>query len=409
MEKEFDFESFKKEAVKDLLAGKQLSGPDGVLAPLIKQFLESALESELQNHLSEEKGSGKVNRRNGRTSKEVRSLSGGSFGLDTPRDRSGSFEPKIVQKRQMFLGEDLENKVVLMYARGMGYEDISAELYQIYGIEASAAFISQVTDKVLPLVDEWRRRPLEQVYCFTFLDAMHFRVRGENGRVESRMLYLVLGITPNGHKDVLGMYLAENEGAKFWLSVLDDLRSRGVEDLLIVSVDGLKGFEQAIRAVYPQAQVQQCIVHQVRHSAKFVCDKDLKEFMKDLKKVYQATNLSHAEDELDNLERNWKNKYPPVIKSWRDNWMTLSTFFQYPEPIRRVMYTTNLIEGFNRRIRKVTKTKGAFVSETALLKLVFLIIRETSKKRSSAYDNWGQIASQLFIIFGERAKIDIRN
>ena len=409
MEKEFDFESFKKEAVKDLLAGKQLSGPDGVLAPLIKQFLESALESELQNHLAQEKGVGNVNRRNGRTSKEVRSLSGGSFGLDTPRDRSGSFEPKIVQKRQMFLGEDLENKVVLMYARGMGYEDISAELYQIYGIEASPAFISQVTDKVLPLVDEWRRRPLEQVYCFTFLDAMHFRVRGENGRVESRMLYLVLGIGSNGHKDILGMYLAENEGAKFWLSVLDDLRSRGVEDLLIVSVDGLKGFEQAIRAVFPQAQVQQCIVHQVRHSAKFVCDKDLKEFMKDLKKVYQATNLSDAEGELDNLERNWKNKYPPVIKSWRDNWMTLSTFFQYPEPIRRVMYTTNLIEGFNRRIRKVTKTKGAFVSETALLKLVFLIIRETSKKRSSAYDNWGQIASQLFIIFGERAKIDIRN
>lgn len=409
MKEEFDFEGFKKEAVKDLLSGKQLSGPDGVLAPLVKQFLEAALEAELQSHLREEKSDGKANRRNGRMGKEVRTMSGGSFGLDTPRDRSGSFDPQIVQKRQMFIGEDLENKVVLMYARGMGYEDISAELYQIYGIEASPAFISQVTDKVLPLVNEWRRRPLEEVYCFTFLDAMHFRVRGENGRVESRMLYLALGITPAGRKDVLGMYLAENEGSKFWLSVLDDLRSRGVEDLLIVSVDGLKGFEDAIRAVFPKAEVQQCIVHQIRHCAKFVSDKDLRLFMKDLKKVYRAADRPSAERELDSLEVIWGKKYPPVIKSWRDNWERLSTFFQYPEPIRKVMYTTNLIEGLNRRIRKVTKTKGAFVSETALFKLVFLIIRETAKKWTTAYRDWGQIASQLFILFGERAKIDIRH
>jgi putative transposase len=409
MEKEFDFESYKKEAVKDMLAGKQLSGPDGVLAPLVKQFLEAALEAEMHHHIQEDRKSGKSNRRNGRMGKEVRSLSGGSFALDTPRDREGSFEPQIVQKRQVFIGEDLENKVILMYARGMSYEDISAELYQIYGIEASASFISQVTDKVLPLVEEWRRRPLEDVYCFTFLDAMHFRVRGENGRVESRMLYLVLGITPSGHKDVLGMYLAENEGAKFWLSVLNDLHSRGVNDLLIVSVDGLKGFEEAIRAVFPKAEVQQCIVHQIRHSAKFVSDKDLRPFLSDLKKVYRAADRASAERELDSLEVNWGKKYPPVIKSWRDNWERLSTFFQYPELIRKVMYTTNLIEGLNRRIRKVTKTKGAFASDTALLKLVFLVIREASKKWTTAYPNWGQIASQLHILFGERAKIDIRS
>lgn len=409
MEKEFDFESYKKEAVKDLLAGKQLSGPDGVLAPLVKQFLEAALEAEMHHHIQKEKKGGKSNRRNGRTGKEVRSLNGGSFALDTPRDREGSFEPQIVQKRQVFIGEDLENKVILMYARGMSYEDISAELYQIYGIEASASFISQVTDKVLPLVEEWRRRPLEEVYCFTFLDAMHFRVRGENGRVESRMLYLVLGITPSGHKDVLGMYLAESEGSKFWLSVLNDLHSRGVNDLLIVSVDGLKGFEEAIRAVFPKAEVQQCIVHQIRHSAKFVSDKDLRPFLSDLKKVYRAADRASAERELDSLEVNWGKKYPPVIKSWRDNWERLSTFFQYPELIRKVMYTTNLIEGLNRRIRKVTKTKGAFASDTALLKLVFLVIREASKKWTTAYPNWGQIASQLHILFGERAQIDIRS
>lgn len=409
MEKAFDFENFKKEAVKDLLSGKQLSGPDGVLAPLVKQFLEAALDAELQSHLVKEKSEGQVNRRNGRMSKGVRSLSGGSFALETPRDREGSFEPQIVEKRQVFIGEDLENKVILMYARGMGYEDISAELYQIYGIEASPAFISQVTDKVLPLVEAWRRRPLGEVYCFTFLDAMHFRVRAENGRVESRMLYLVLGINPSGHKDVLGMYMAENEGSKFWLSVLDDLHSRGVEDLLIVSVDGLKGFEEAIRTVFPKAEVQQCIVHQIRHSAKFVSDKDLRAFMRDLKKVYRAADRPSAERELNSLEVIWGQKYPPVIKSWRDNWERLSTFFQYPQPIRKVMYTTNLIEGLNRRIRKVTKTKGAFASETALFKLTFLIIRETTKKWTIAYPNWGIIASQLHILFGERAKIDIRH
>lgn len=409
MNKEFDFESYKNEAVKDLLSGKQLSGPDGVLAPLVKQFLEAAMEAELQSHMRSEKTTGKSNRRNGRMSKGVRCLSGGSFELDTPRDRLGSFEPQIVPKRQVFIGQDLENKVILLYARGLGYEDISAELYEIYGIEASPAFISEVTDKVLPLVDEWRRRPLDSVYCFTFLDAMHFRVRGENGRVESRMLYLVLGITPSGHKDVLGMYLAQTEGSKFWLSVLDDLRSRGVDDLLIVSVDGLKGFEEAIRAVFPKAEVQQCIVHQIRHSAKFVSDKDIRAFMRDLKKVYRASDRTTAEQELNSLEVNWGQKYPPVIKSWRDNWERLSTYFQYPEPIRKVMYTTNLVEGLNRRIRKVTKTKGAFASDTALLKLVFLIIREAAKKWTTSYHNWGQIASQLYILFGERAQIDIRS
>lgn len=359
-----------------MLLGKQLSGPDGVLAPLVKQFLEAALEAELGSHLQAEHSRGRINRRNGRMGKAVRSLAGGSFALDTPRDRLGSFAPQIVSKRQVFIGEDLENKVILRYARGLGYEDISAELRQIYGIEASPAFISEVTDKVLPLMEEWRQRPLEEVYCFTFLDAMHFRVRGENGRVESRMLYLVLGINPAGRKEVLGMYLAENEGAKFWLSVLDDLHKRGVDDLLIVSVDGLKGFEEAIRTVFPKAEVQQCVVHQIRHSAKFVSDADLRPFMQDLKKVYRAADRHGAELALDNLEALWGKKYPPVIKSWRDNWERLSTFFQ---------------------------------SQTALFKLVFLVIREASRKWTVCYHNWGQIASQLHIIFAERAKIDIRS
>lgn len=405
MEKGFDFEKYKQGAVEDLLSGKPMSGPDGVLTPLIKQFLEAALEAEVEAHVKKTKAESPANRRNGYTGKEVRSLAGGTFPLETPRDRDGSFDPQIVSKRQVFLGDDLERKVIKLYARGLGYEDICAELRDIYGIEASPSFLSEVTDKVLPLMEAWRRRPLEEVYCFTFLDAMHFRVRGENGRVENRMLYLVMGVTPAGKKDVLGMYLAEAEGAKFWLSVLQDLQSRGVRDLLIVSVDGLKGFEEAIRTIYPQAEVQQCIVHQIRHSCKFVSDKDVRPFVQDLKKIYQAPDRQAGEQALDELQVTWGKKYPQVIESWRTNWERLSTFFQYPDLIRRVMYTTNPIESLNRRIRKVTKTKGAFASETALFKLVFLVIREVTDNWTMSYQHWGQIAGQLHILFGERAKI----
>lgn len=408
MKTQFDFEEYKRQAVSDLLSGKkEIGGPDGVLAPLLKQFLEAALEAEVSSHLAENKEQGASNRRNGKTRKEVRSLSGGAFELETPRDREGSFSPQIVAKRQIFLGADLERKVLLMYAHGMSYEGISRELYQIYGIEASAAFISELTDKVLPLMEEWRRRPLEGVYCFVFLDAMHFRVRAETGRVESRMLYLVHGVLPNGRKDMLGMYLAPSEGAKFWLQVLSDLQQRGVEDMLIVSVDGLKGFEEAIRTIYPQSEVQGCIVHQIRHSCKFVSYKDLRAFMQDLKPVYNAIDEQQALQRLDQLEAKWGAKYAPVIKSWRENWLRLSTFYKYPQAIRKVIYTTNPIESLNRQIRKITKTKGAFPSENALLKLVFLIIEEMAVKWTVAMPNWGEISGQLHLLFGERAKINI--
>lgn len=410
MKEQFDYESYKKQAVEDLLSGKrELSGPDGVLAPLIKQFLESALEAEMSSHIRVSKTPQTPNRRNGKTSKEVRSLSGGTFDLVTPRDRDGSFEPQIVSKRQVFLGSDLERKVLLMYAHGMSYESISTELQQIYGIEASPAFISEVTSKVIPEMEKWRRRTLERVYCFVFLDAMHFRVRGESAAVENRMLYLVHGVRNTGHKEVLGMYLAPTEGAKFWLQVLSDLKGRGVEDILIASVDGLKGFEEAIRTVYPSAEVQGCIVHQIRYSCKFVSNKDLRAFVKDLKPVYTALDETQASQKLDELEQKWGKKYPPVIKSWRENWTRLTTFYNYPPVIRKVMYTTNPIEGLNRRIRKITKTKGAFPSETALLKLVFLVIDDISLKWRNVIQNWGEIASQLHIIFGERAKISISN
>lgn len=410
MKENFDFESYKRQAVSDLLSGKkEIGGPDGVLAPLLKQFLEAALESEISVHLQENSEQGQENRRNGKGMKRVRSLSAGTFDLQTPRDRQGSFSPKIVEKRQVFLGSDLERKVLLMYAHGMSYESISAELYQIYGIEASAAFISELTDKVLPLMEEWRCRALQPVYCFVFLDAMHFRVRTDSGRVESRMLYLAYGVAPNGCKEVLGMYLSASEGAKFWLQVLSDLQQRGLSDMLIVCVDGLKGFEEAIRTIYPHAEVQGCIVHQIRYSSKFVSFKDLRAFMNDLKPVYKAIDEQQGAAKLDQLEEKWGHKYAPVIKSWRDNWPKLSTFFKYPEAIRKIMYTTNMVESLNRQIRKITKSKGALPSEKALLKLVYLILEDISAKWTVALPNWGEISGQFHIIFGQRAQINISN
>ncbi|MBL7815341.1 MAG: IS256 family transposase [Saprospiraceae bacterium] len=408
MEKTFNFEHYKSEAVSGLLNGQPLTGKDGVLTPLIKEFLEAALAVELKAHLRASKDDGEENRRNGHMSKEVRSLGGGTFTLETPRDRMGTFEPKIVAKRQVFLGDALEEKILLMYAHGMSYESISNELRQIYGIEVSTGFISEVTDKVIPLMNAWRTRLLDRVYSFLFLDAMHFRIKGEGGRVESRMLHLVYGVTTEGKRTVLGMYLAATEGAKYWLQVLSDLKTRGVEDVLIVSVDGLKGFEEAIKTVFPKAVVQTCVVHQIRHSMKFVSDKDIKDFMGDLKNVYQAATREQAEDNLDILEQKWGKKYAPVISSWRNNWHKLSAYFDYPPVIRKVMYTTNAIEGLNRQIRKITKTKGAFPSETALFKLVYLVIDEISKKKTNNIPNWGEIAGQLHIIFGERADIDIK-
>ncbi len=408
MEKRFDFEQYKTQAVEGLLNGQPLTGTDGVLTPLIKEFLEAALAVELKSHLKTSKDYGASNRRNGHMSKEVRSLGGGTFELETPRDRMGTFEPKIVAKRQVFLGDALEEKILLMYAHGMSYESISNELRQIYGIEASAGFISEVTDKVIPLMNAWRTRLLDRVYSFMFLDAMHFRVKVEGGRVESRMLHLVYGVTTEGKRTVLGMYLAATEGAKYWLQILSDLKTRGVEDVLIVSVDGLKGFEEAIKTVFPKAVVQACVVHQIRQSIKFVSDKDMKTFMIDLKNVYQAVNRLQAEENLEVLDQNWGKKYAPVISSWRNNWQRLSAYFDYPPVIRKVMYTTNAIEGLNRQIRKITKTKGAFPSETALFKLVYLVIDEISKKKTNIISNWGEIAGQLHIIFGERADIDIK-
>lgn len=400
----FDFERFKQEAMEGLYAGKKAGGTDGVFAPLMKHLLESMLAGELENHLEEEKASGVSNRRNGKSKKTVRSMSGGSFELETGRDREGSFEPKIVPKRQLLITEELEGNVLSMYARGMGTRAISDYIREMYSMEISATEISRITDSVLPAVTEWRNRPLDAVYPFVFLDCMHYKIR-HNGSVETRAVYNILGVDIDGRKDLIGLYLSESEGAKFWLSVLTDLKQRGVEDILIACIDGLKGFPEAIASVFPKTRVQLCIVHQIRSSMKYVTDKEKKAVMQDLKPVYKAVNAEQGYERLLEFEEKWGKKYPLTVSSWQQNWDNLSTFFEYDGDVRRVIYTTNPIEGMHRQVRKITKTKGAFTSEQALLKLMYLVIREITKKWTMPIHNWGLTISQLFIKFGDRLRL----
>lgn len=402
---DFDFEAFQKEALKQLKAGKPITGKDGVLTPLIKRIVESALKGELDAHLESEPEQDN-NRKNGKTSKTVRS-DYGSFELETPRDRNSTFEPELVKKRQTTLGKSLDDKIIALYGLGMSYTDIAQHMEEMYGVEISPATLSAVTDNILPVVKEWQARPLEEVYPFVWMDAIHYKVR-DDGKIVSRAVYTILGLTVRGMKDVLGIYISESEGANFWLQVLTDLSNRGVKDILIASIDGLKGFSDAITTIFPKTEVQLCIVHQVRNSLKYVASKDQKAFLKDLKAVYRAATKDLAEQRLDELDSAWGKKYPIVVKSWRVNWEELSSYFKYPEEIRRIIYTTNVIEGFHRQLRKVTKTKGAFTNETVLVKLIYLAIKNIEKKWTMPPRNWGQTISQLSIFFEGRLKLDLR-
>ncbi len=399
----FDFESFKEEAMKGLYDGKKMGGTDGVFAPMLKHLLESMLEGELDHHLQENRASGEINRKNGKTKKTVRSLQSGHFELESGRDRNGTFEPKIVPKRQLIITDELEGNVIAMYARGMSTRDISGYVKEMYAMDISATEISNITDKVIPALNEWRNRPLESVYPFVFLDCMHYKVK-DNGSVQTRAVYNILGVNRDGRKDLIGIYLSENEGAKFWLSVLTDLKQRGVEDILVACVDGLKGFPDAIEAVYPKTQVQLCIVHQIRSSLRYVPEKDKKAVVADLKPIYQANSQDQGYEKLLEFDEKWGKKYPLSVKGWLDNWGNLSTYFEYSPDIRRAIYTTNAIEAMHRQIRKITKTKGAFTSDQALLKLVYLTIKDISKKWTMPIRNWGLTMQQLHIKFGDRIK-----
>lgn len=402
----FDFSQFQQEAIERLKSGQPLTGKDGVMTPLIKKILEAALEGEMEAHLSDCKEASHYNRRNGKTTKTLKTGTG-AFELETPRDREGSFEPEIVKKRQTILNESLDNKVLSLYALGMSYEAIVDHLEELYGLDVSPAKISQITDKLLPVITEWRNRPLEPVYPIVFLDAMHFKIR-EEGKVVSKAIYSILGVTPEGCKEVLGMYLSQSEGAHFWLMVLNDLRARGIDDILIASIDGLKGFPEAIAQVFPQTEIQLCVVHQIRNSLKYVLSKDQKAFMKDLKLVYKASSRDLAEHHLLELDEKWGKKYPAVLKSWQSNWERLSQYFKYPEDLRRIIYTTNIIEGFHRQIRKYTKTKGAFVSENALIKLIYCACQKVLEKWTQPMHNWALIISQMQIYFDGRLNMGLK-
>lgn len=400
--KKFDYEAFKKEAAERLKKGGSVLGRDGVFTPLFKEFLEEALEGELEAHIEEDP---EPNRKNGKGKKTVKTPNG-AFEIETPRDRNGTFEPELIAKRQKTLGVDLDRQIISLYARGASYGDIRDHLMDMYGLEASTATISRVTDKILPLLQEWRSRPLEAVYPFVWLDAIHYKVRHE-GRVITRAVYCIIGVNQEGYKDLLGLYIGENEGAKFWLQVLTDLHNRGVQDILIACIDNLNGFAEAIESIFPKAEVQLCVVHQIRNSQRYLSYKDLKPFMKDLQLVYKADTEEQAQRHLDQLDKNWGIKYPKVIESWKRNWTRLSRYFQYTKDIRRIMYTTNIIEGFHRQLRAITKSKGAFHSEDALMKLLYLAQENITAKWNRPLHNWNQTLAQLSIIFGDRLKLNL--
>lgn len=391
-------------ALEQFKTGKSLFGKDGAFAPMLKQFLEAALEAEMEEHLDESERS-LGNKRNGKGKKTIKSSSG-SFEIETPQDRQSSFEPQIVKKRETILADNLQDKIIGLYGLGMSMRDISSHIKEMYDTEISHTVLSQITDRIIPEVKAWKSRPLESVYCIVWLDAMHYKVRID-GKVEHRALYNILGINAAGKKEVLGMYVSESEGANFWLQVLTDLHNRGLKDILIACIDNLKGFSEAIQSVYTKTEVQSCIVHQIRNSLKYVASKDQKEFMRDLKLVYRADTKDLAEIELENLAAKWEHKYPIVVKSWQNNWEKLTTYFQYTVPIRKLIYTTNAVEGYHRQIRKVTKTKGAFTSDMALQKLVYLATKNIEKKWTSPLQNWSLTVQQLAIKFGDRLKLEI--
>lgn len=393
MSEEFDF----NKALDALRNGQDLTGKDGILTPLIKQLTEAALKAELESHLESDDA---VNRKNGTTKKTVKSSSG-SFELETPRDRAGSFEPQLIKKNQTHLTDEIERKIISLFTVGMSYRDIAAHIAEMYALDVSNATISAVTDKLIPELKAWQQRPLDSHYPFVWLDAIHYKVK-ENGRYGSKAIYTVLGLNMEGKKEILGLYLSQSEGANFWLSVLTDLQNRGVEDILIASVDGLTGFPEAINSIFPETEVQLCIIHQIRNSMKYVASKNQKAFMADLKPVYKALTKEAAETALDELESRWGAKYPIVIKSWRNKWQNLSVYFKYPEDIRRVIYTTNAIESIHRQFRKLTKTKGAFPNENSLLKLLYVGILNASKKWTMPIHNWSLTLSQLAIYFEGR-------
>lgn len=366
---------------------------------IIQEMLEAEMDASLGYAKNEKIDNNGENKRNGYSTKTVKSQFG-EFPVEIPRDRKGEFEPMIVPKYQRDIS-GIEEKVISLYAHGMTTRDIHDQLQDIYGIEVSAEMVSKITDKILPEIKEWQSRPLNHIYPFVFMDAIHYKVR-EDGRILNRAAYVVLGVTLDGAKDILSITIGANESSKFWLGMLNDLKNRGVQDVLFFCVDGLSGFREAINSVYPNAQVQRCIIHMLRNSFKYVSYKDIKKFSSDFKAVYKAPNEEVALAELEVLKDNWGKKYPYAISNWEANWEVICPFFQFSEDIRRIMYTTNVIEGLNRQYRKVTKTKSLFSTDTSLEKMLYLASQNVMKKWTQRYRNWDLVLSQLILLYGER-------
>ena len=395
--KDFDFDAFVKQAGEQLRSGKPLVGAEGVFTPLLKRVIEASLEGELDDHLKERKNK---NRRNGHTQKNIQSSLGG-FDIFSPRDRNASFEPQTVSKRQRVISEDMDKKILGLYGLGMSYSDIQHHLKDIYDFDISDGTITAITDKIMPAIKEWQNRLLENVYPVMWLDAIHFKVR-HDGTVKTRAIYSILAVSTEGQKEVIGIYFGENEGSAFWRSVLTDLILRGIKDICIACIDNLKGFAEAIEDIFPRTDVQLCLVHQMRNSMKFISWKDLKPVVKDLKQIYKAVNVEMGKHYLEEAEKKWGSKYAVIFKSWHNNWERLSRFFAYSPAIRRIIYTTNPIESYHRMVRKVTKTKGAFSSEDAIVKQIYLATINANTKWQGQMFGWAAVRTELTLMFGER-------
>jgi len=398
------FSEIEKEMMENISEGcKTPAELTAKLKGLFAGTLEKMLEAELDEHLGYEKnsvaGNGSGNSRNGHGHKTIRS-EWGEAEIEVPRDRNGSYEPQAVEKRQTRT-DDIEQRIISMYAKGMSTRDIEDHLRDIYGIEASSSLISRITDKIMPAVTEWQNRPLETVYPIVFLDGIVFKVR-RDAKVVSKCMYTVLGINMSGRKEILGMWLGENESASFWASICNDIRNRGVCDILIACRDNLGGFSQAIEAAFPHTEQQLCVIHQIRNSTRYVSSKDIKALMRDLKLVYGAVNEESALAELEDFRQEWGKKYPQIHKSWEKNWAELSTYFKYPQEVRTIIYTTNAVEGFHRMLRKYTKTKTIYPTDDAVRKSVYLSIQEISKKWTMPIRDWGMVIGQLSLFFGDR-------
>jgi len=398
--------------VDELLKGYQkpedIIGENGLLKQLTKALLERAMSAELTDHLGYEKhdpsGKNSGNSRNGSSKKQLK----GDFGtlpLEVPRDRNSTFEPKIIAKGQTrFTGFD--DRILSMYARGMTVREIQSHLEELYKVEVSPGLISSVTEAVIDEAREWQNRPLDEIYPIVYLDALQLKIR-DSGQVKNKAIYLVIGINLEGRKEVLGLWVAQTEGAKFWLQIVTELKNRGVKDILIACVDGLKGFPEAIESVFPKTEVQLCIVHMVRHSLNYVGWKERKEVASDLKQIYRSAIEEQARAELEKFAIKWDSKYPSISPSWRRNWERIIPFFSHPPEVRKVMYTTNAIESLNMSLRKVTKTRGSFPNDESAIRLLYLALGNISKKWTMPIQNWGAALNRFAIIYEDRLPVNL--